>query len=148
MGTLKSLKTDNRPAYMSHHHGGSLNDSFDMLKTKMGKLRRKMQRLTLTQTWERKMQVRIRLVALILSTFWILHHGCKAETYWAFVPNPPVIHPVTWDEPVDIPVYNNQTMFMGQYSDGHIIEFSARFNYSGKVDGMPICFQINQTQSL
>ncbi|XP_042747095.1 endogenous retrovirus group K member 9 Env polyprotein [Lagopus leucura] len=119
-----------------------------MPKTRMGELRRKMQRLTLTQTWERKMQERIRLMALILSTLWILHHGCNAETYRAFVPNPPIIHPVTWDEPVDIPVYNNQTMFMGQYSDGHIIEFSARFNYSGKVDGMPICFQMNQTQSL
>ncbi|XP_053924924.1 uncharacterized protein LOC128852392 [Cuculus canorus] len=124
-------------------HSGFRKGASDMPKTRMGKLRRRMQRLSLSRDWE----TGIRLLAMLLSTLWLLQHGCKAETYWAFVPNPPIIHPVTWEEPTDIPVHNNQTMFMGQYSDKHIVIFSARFNFSGRLDGNPMCFQINRTES-
>uniref|UniRef100_A0A8V5GT12 Uncharacterized protein n=1 Tax=Melopsittacus undulatus TaxID=13146 RepID=A0A8V5GT12_MELUD len=84
------------------------------------------------------------LFTLLLSVLWILQRGCAAEQYWAFVPAPPVIHPVTWKENVDIPIYNNQTTFMGLDSNHHIKPYFALFNYSGKSDDLPICFQKNK----
>ena len=68
---------------------------------------------------------RMQLIALLISIILMLHRGCSAEVYWAYVPNPTIIHPVTWDETVDIPVYVNQTKYLGEYSDGHILQFHA-----------------------
>lgn len=88
----------------------------------------------------------IQIVALLLSILWLLHRGCDAETYWAYVPNPPVIHPVTWDENVDIPVYINQTKYLDQYSDSHILQFHAFVNYSGRYEGSLLCFTKNLSE--
>lgn len=107
-----------------------------------------MQRLSISRNHEAIWQHRFQLLALLISTLWLLRHVGSAETYWAFVPNPPLIHAVTWEEATDIPVYNNQTLFMGQYSDDHIQEFSAKINYTGQLHSLPICFQVNQTNPL
>nr|AAI47067.1 Predicted gene, EG328354 [Mus musculus]BAC38804.1 unnamed protein product [Mus musculus] len=90
---------------------------------------------------------RMQLIALLISIILMLHRGCSAEVYWAYVPNPTIIHPVTWDETVDIPVYVNQTKYLGEYSDGHILQFHAFLNYSGKYEGSLLCFGKNLTEN-
>jgi hypothetical protein len=76
----------------------------------------------------------------------MLHRGCSA-VYWAYVPNPPIIHPITWDENVDIPVYIHQTKYLGQYSDGHILQCHAFLNYSSKYERSLLCFGKNLTEN-
>lgn len=40
------------------------------------------------------------------------------QTYWAYVPDPPILHPAVWDGP-EVPVYVNDTHALGLPSDGH-----------------------------
>lgn len=42
-----------------------------------------------------------------------------ANPYWAYVPNPPLLHPVSWNER-NIPVYANDTQALGLPSSHHI----------------------------
>lgn len=69
-----------------------------------------MQRLTLEQRRPPPDMQTLYLFALLLSALWMLQRGCAAEQYWTFVPAPPVIHPVTWKENMDIPVYEQRTL--------------------------------------
>ena len=119
--------------------GGCHSGVYAMPKTKMGKLRRQMACLSLQRHRQEPRMVtsmtaqdRMQPIALLISIIWMLHRGCSAEVYWAYAPNPPITHPITWDETVDIPVYVNQTKYLGEYSDGHILKSHAFLNYSGK----------------
>ncbi|XP_012922065.1 endogenous retrovirus group K member 25 Env polyprotein-like [Heterocephalus glaber] len=83
-------------------------------------------------------QILLLLMAMVTMT--------KCEMFWAYVPDPPLLHhPVTWeDSPVS--VYVNNTAIAGPPSLGHIKEeIKEGFNYSGKGWGIPICFSQNGT---
>lgn len=93
-------------------------------------------------THPRRAQRRLQRLALILSLLWILKTQVKAEEYWAFLPNPPVLHPVTWEDNDFVPVYVNNTQVLGPPSSGHILPVSAKYNYTGLSTTQPICFSL------
>ncbi|XP_061872516.1 endogenous retrovirus group K member 25 Env polyprotein-like [Colius striatus] len=138
---------------MSLYLGGFRNAVFDMPKTKIGKLRKRFQRLMLIPQQPQPQQhdfnywSSLQIFAYWLSIIWMLHKGVSATQYWAFVTFPPLLHPVTWDEPIDIPVYTNDTSFLGPEDLSHLVRFSVPYNYSGLFDSttQPICFSKNTT---
>lgn len=73
---------------------------------------------------------------------------CQAEpdqTYWAYVPDPPILHPAVWDGP-EIPVYVNDTKALGLPSDGHMKQhLENNFTYNGIGLGLPICIAKNSS---
>ncbi|KAM5309313.1 uncharacterized protein AAES06_024305 [Glossophaga mutica] len=93
-------------------------------------------------THPRRAQRRFQQLALILSLLWMLKTQVKAEEYWAFLPNPPVLHPVTWEDNDFVPVYVNNTQVLGPPSTGHILPMSAKYNYTGLSTTPPICFSL------
>lgn len=65
------------------------------------------------------------------------------QTYWAYVPDPPILHPVIWEGP-EIPVYVNDTQTLGLPSDGHMKQHLERnFTYNGIGLGLPVCVAKN-----
>lgn len=65
------------------------------------------------------------------------------QTYWAYVPDPPILHPAMWDGP-EVPVYVNDTSTLGLPSNGHMQQqIEKNFNYSGVGVGLPICLAKN-----
>ncbi|KAM5338911.1 endogenous retrovirus group K member 25 Env polyprotein-like [Glossophaga mutica] len=93
-------------------------------------------------THPQRAQRRLQQLALILSLLWMLKTQVKAEEYWAFLPNPPVLHPVTWEDTDFVPVYVNNTQVLGPPSTGHILPMSAKYNYTGLSTTPPICFSL------
>ncbi|KAF6390335.1 hypothetical protein mRhiFer1_007905 [Rhinolophus ferrumequinum] len=55
----------------------------------------------------------------LLMTLMTLNNAEEDQTYWAYVPDPPILHPAVWDGS-EIPVYVNDTHALGLPSDGHI----------------------------
>lgn len=69
----------------------------------------------------------------------------QASVYWGYIPNPPLLHPATWDER-RIPVYVNDTKILGLPSSNHILHVTApSFDYTGLTMSMPLCFTTNHT---
>lgn len=68
-----------------------------MPKSKTEKLRKRLEAMTLKNknNHPRRVQKRLRWLALMLSLLWIMKTQVTAEEYWTFIPNPPVMHPVT-----------------------------------------------------
>lgn len=63
----------------------------------------------------------------------------KTAEHWAYVLNPPLLHPHTWvDE--EITVYVNDTISLGLPSSRHINPLSVSYNYTGVSLHKPICF--------
>lgn len=63
----------------------------------------------------------------------------KTAEHWAYVLNPPLLHPHTWvDE--EITVYVNDTISLGLPSSRHINPLSVSYNYTGVSLHEPICF--------
>lgn len=63
-----------------------------------------------------------------------------AAIYWAYVPDPPVLHPTSWTEHV-IPVYTNCSWALGGPADTHIYAISHNnFSYIGQSSILPVCF--------
>lgn len=59
--------------------------------------------------------------------------------YWAYVPDPPLLHPLGWGIR-NVPVYNNDTQVLGSPSDNHITKAETFFfNYTGLSFTVPIC---------
>ena len=62
-----------------------------------------------------------------------------ADPYWAYVPNPPLLHPVSWNER-NVPVYVNDTQALGVPSSHHIKATShGNYTYFGMNGNVPIC---------
>lgn len=79
----------------------------------------------------------------------LMTFGCTEDnqTYWANVPDPPILHPTVWDGP-EIPIYVNDTHTLGLPSDSHMKQQLERnFNYSGMGIGLPVCFVKNMSTS-
>lgn len=82
---------------------------------------------------------------LIMLTLLVCHSSNATSTpYWAFFPNPPTFHPVTWDkDPIKIHV-NDTEFFGGPGIPGPPFDFitaaSHNFTYLGTSSTTPICF--------
>lgn len=61
------------------------------------------------------------------------------QTLWAYVPDPPVLRPVTWDDPA-FPVYINDTSIFGFPSSSHITPQLANYTYTAQAIAPPMCF--------
>lgn len=117
---------------------------WDMPKRKNenpSRLARRMRRMCLqtpndTYPRQRKAWLMIQLICM----WWLitLPQGKTAE-HWAYVLNPPLLHPHTWvDE--EITVYVNDTISLGLPSSRHINPLSVSYNYTGVSLHEPICF--------
>ncbi|XP_064221661.1 endogenous retrovirus group K member 19 Env polyprotein-like [Aotus nancymaae] len=62
-----------------------------------------------------------------------------SQVLWAYVPDPPVLRPVTWNDP-SFPVYLNNTSVLGFPSSAHINPQSATYSYTAQAASPPMCF--------
>ncbi|KAL0606560.1 envelope glycoprotein [Plecturocebus cupreus] len=62
-----------------------------------------------------------------------------SQVLWAYVPDPPVLRPVTWNDP-SFPVYLNDTSVLGFPSSTHITPQSANYSYVAQAASPPMCF--------
>lgn len=89
-------------------------------------------------------------LAQLCSILWIVFFPfvpASGESYWAYVPSPPMLHPVTWEDG-RVPIYTNNTQVMGLQSAAHIWPTTApNFTFSGLSKHFPICFTRNETAS-
>ena len=75
---------------------------------------------------------------IILNQINTAHSEEYSNTYWAYFPDPPLLQPVGW-EGRSIPIYTNDTVALGGFSDKHIIPNQVNFSYHGVFDRLPIC---------
>ncbi|XP_040091533.1 uncharacterized protein LOC120859516 [Oryx dammah] len=68
-----------------------------------------------------------------------------ALTYWAYVPDPPLIQPLGWNEEV-LPVYVNDTFLLGGTSNTHIQSQQANISFFGLTAQYPMCFSYKVNQ--
>lgn len=72
-------------------------------------------------------------------TLMTLSKAAEEQTYWAYVPDPPILHPAVWEGP-EVPVYVNNTHVLGLPSDGHMkSRLEKNFTYHGQGIGLPLC---------
>lgn len=65
--------------------------------------------------------------------------GANAAVHWAYVPDPPMFHPISWGLK-SVPVYTNSTWAMGGVSSSHLKPVTAEnFTYFGESKELPIC---------
>ncbi|KAL0611424.1 Gag-Pro polyprotein [Plecturocebus cupreus] len=62
-----------------------------------------------------------------------------SRVLWAYVPDPPFLRPVTWNDPA-FPVYINDTSILGFPSSSHITPQVATYTYSAQAVAPPMCF--------
>ncbi|KAL0615970.1 envelope glycoprotein, partial [Plecturocebus cupreus] len=62
-----------------------------------------------------------------------------SEVLWAYVPDSPVLRPVTWNDS-SFPVYLNDTLMLGFPSSTHITPQSANYSYVAQAASLPMCF--------
>ena len=86
---------------------------------------------------------------IILNQINTAHSEEYSNAYWAYFPDPPLLQPVGW-EGRSIPIYTNDTVALGGFSDKHIIPNQVNFSYHGVFDRLPICLSryFNSTGSL
>lgn len=126
-----------------------------MPRTKIARLRRRFQRLHLTPEHRSRDVVdrpqdlaMMPLTAVLQALFflWLLTFPVgRAENLWAYLPNPPLLHPVTWDD-LQVPVYVNDTKILGLPSAAHIWpQWRDGYSYLGVSKFPPICFTVNDS---
>lgn len=71
--------------------------------------------------------------------------GALSSTYWAYVPDPPVIHAATWKDTA-VPIYTNWTWGLGGYTDEHISpEEPYSYSFAGITAGVPLCLGLKNS---
>ena len=70
---------------------------------------------------------------IILNQINTAHSEEYSNAYWAYFPDPPLLQPVGW-EGRSIPIYTNDTVALGGFSDKHIIPNQVNFSYHGVFD--------------
>lgn len=81
--------------------------------------------------------------------FWLvtLPKARADQNYWVYLPTPPLLHPVTWEDR-RVPIYINDTKILGLPSDDHIwYQKQDNYTYSGLSMHQPICFTTNASSS-
>ena len=81
------------------------------------------------------------LTSILISLLLLLNQisSMNADVFWAYVPDPPLLQPVGWEISF-VPVYVNETVLLGGFSDKHISSQSANISYSGSSSQLPMCF--------
>ena len=73
---------------------------------------------------------------IILNQINTTHSEKYSSAYWAYFPDPPLLQPVGWEGrsiPI-FPIYTNDTVALGGFSDKHIIPNQVNFSYHGVFD--------------
>nr|XP_023404925.1 endogenous retrovirus group K member 19 Env polyprotein-like isoform X2 [Loxodonta africana] len=65
-----------------------------------------------------------------------------ADMHWAYVPKPPIFHPVTWEDPSPSVFTNNSALLGGETIFWNPQGFNSNYSYSGMSDNPPICIQL------
>lgn len=64
----------------------------------------------------------------------------QGVSYWAYVPNPPIIQPVGWLDREPIKVLTNDSVRLGGAQDSDARSSSSSLiNFEGRADSLPIC---------
>ena len=70
----------------------------------------------------------------------------SASHYWAYIPDPPTLHPTPWGA-TSVHVFTNNSHRLGGDSNSFILHRSdSNFTFYGKLDPLPICFSTDTTQ--
>ncbi|XP_075865454.1 endogenous retrovirus group K member 113 Env polyprotein [Microcebus murinus] len=79
-------------------------------------------------------------LTLFLAMVTLLSTPTQAATYWTYIPDPPLLHPVGWGERV-VPVYVSDPRALGAPANDHIQHAKvSAYNYTGLTRDVPICF--------
>ncbi|KAB0338691.1 hypothetical protein FD754_024404 [Muntiacus muntjak] len=86
--------------------------------------------------------------SILISLLLLLNQisSMEASVFWAYVPDPPLLQPVGW-EMSSVPVYVNDTILLGGFSDKHIFPQYANISYTGSSSQLPMCFFRNHNVS-
>ncbi|KAF4023394.1 hypothetical protein G4228_015002 [Cervus hanglu yarkandensis] len=86
--------------------------------------------------------------SILISLLLLLNQisSMEASIFWAYVPDPPLLQPVGW-EMSSVPVYVNDTILLGGFSDKHIFPQNASISYTGSSSQLPMCFFRNHNVS-
>ncbi|KAB0338002.1 hypothetical protein FD755_025397 [Muntiacus reevesi] len=86
--------------------------------------------------------------SILISLLLLLNQisSMNADVFWAYVPDPPLLQPVGW-EMSSVPVYVNDTVLLGGFSDKHIFPQNANISYTGSSSQLPMCFFRNHNVS-
>jgi hypothetical protein len=64
------------------------------------------------------------------------------DAYWTFMPNLPMVHPITWqNDPVAL--FTNDRVYTGGHSSGHLVPQYSDYNFTGMSSSLPICMSFN-----
>ncbi|XP_037056342.1 izumo sperm-egg fusion protein 2 isoform X3 [Peromyscus leucopus] len=67
----------------------------------------------------------------------------QGVSYWAYVPNPPIIQPVGWLDREPIKVLTNDSVRLGGAQDSNARRSSSSLiNFEGRADSLPICLTL------
>ena len=93
------------------------------------------------------------LAMMVVVTCQVIGVLASNHTYWAYIPNPPLVRAVSWGEP-EVQVCTNETAFFPPPACGGIEQLShhkQQYNISNltiAVEGIPLCIGIGQTPLL
>lgn len=68
------------------------------------------------------------------------------ETYWAYIPHPPILKPTTWEDP-SVTVYTNATWWLGGIHNAHMKFAQQILNFTAYSKPVPLCItKSNETE--
>ncbi|XP_023382928.1 endogenous retrovirus group K member 13-1 Env polyprotein [Pteropus vampyrus] len=83
-------------------------------------------------------------IEIILLVGILINPTAYAAVHWAYIPDPPVLHPTVWSGP-QIQVFSNNSRLLGLPLAMEQQYVYDNFNFSGSAIGLPICFLFNST---
>lgn len=67
----------------------------------------------------------------------------EGVSYWAYVPDPPIIQPVGWMDPQHIKVLTNDSLRIGGAQNSELRPSTSSFiNFEGRADSLPVCLTL------
>jgi hypothetical protein len=85
------------------------------------------------------------LAALVINTIQV--GVVQGDAYWTFMPNPLMVHPITWQSH-PVPIFNNDMVHIGGHSSGRLVPQSSGYNFTGNAHPMGAWEQSNDTVNL
>lgn len=67
----------------------------------------------------------------------------EGAAFWAYVPRPPLLQPVSWFDPEPIKILTNDTLRLGGLQDSDVRPNSSSYiTFEGRTDTLPICITL------
>ncbi|XP_062041268.1 endogenous retrovirus group K member 25 Env polyprotein-like [Lepus europaeus] len=67
----------------------------------------------------------------------------EGTSYWAYVPNPPIVQPVGWLDREPVKVLTNDSLWLGGVQDSDArVSSSSTISFEGRADSLPICLTL------